>query len=100
MTGYAVAWLIGRLMKRSQDEIVSLIYTGACAISAPELFSPCLFPSQVAVPVVIGMLFQQILAALFGYLLRRFELKPVVIKYEKTAQLRERFSRTASLVLN
>jgi len=29
------------------------------------------------------MLFQQILAALFGYLLRRFELKPVVIKYEK-----------------
>ncbi len=91
MTGYAVAWLIGRLMKRSQDEIVSLIYTGACAISVPEPFSPFLFPSQVAVPVVIGMLFQQILATLFGYLLRRFELKPVVMKYEKTAQLRERF---------
>ncbi len=98
MTGYAVAWLIGRLMKRSQDEIVSLIYTGACAISVPEPFSPFLFPSQVAVPVVIGMLFQQILAALFGYLLRRFELKPVVMKYEKPLSYVSGFFRTASLV--
>ncbi len=84
MTGYAVAWLIGRLMKRSQDEIVSLIYTGGMRnISAGAVLAVSFFPSQVAVPVVIGMLFQQILAALFGYLLRRFELKPVVIKYEK-----------------
>ena len=35
MTGYAVAWLIGRLMKRSQDEIVSLIYTGGMRAHAP-----------------------------------------------------------------
>lgn len=84
MTGYAVAWLIGRLMKRSQDEIVSLIYTGGMRnISAGAVLAVSFFPSQVAVPVVIGMLFQQILAALFGFLLKRFELKPVVIKYKK-----------------
>ena len=72
--------LIGRLMKRSQDEIVSLIYTGGMRnISAGAVLAVSFFPSQVAVPVVIGMLFQQILAALFGYLLRRFELKPVVM---------------------
>ena len=68
-------------------------------ISAGAVLAVSFFPSQVAVPVVIGMLFQQILAALFGYLLRRFELKPVVMKYEKTAQLRERFSGY-SLVLH
>ncbi|MET1138930.1 bile acid:sodium symporter family protein, partial [Bacillus subtilis] len=27
-TGYLTAWLIGRLMKRPQEEIVALIFTG------------------------------------------------------------------------
>lgn len=81
LTGYAAAWFIGKMMKRRQEEIVSLIFTGGMRnISAGAVLAVTFFPSQVAVPVVIGMLFQQILAALFGYMLNRFELKPVLQK--------------------
>lgn len=81
LTGYAAAWLIGKMMKRRQEEIVSLIFTGGMRnISAGAVLAVTFFPSQVAVPVVIGMLFQQILAALFGYMLNRFELKPMLQK--------------------
>lgn len=81
LTGYAVAWMIGKVMKRRQEEIVALIYTGGMRnISAGAVLAVGFFPSQVAVPVVIGMLFQQILAALFGHLLKRYELKPVLQK--------------------
>ncbi|MDI6686520.1 bile acid:sodium symporter family protein, partial [Bacillus subtilis] len=38
------------------------------------------FPSHVDDPVEIGMLFQQILAALFCYMLNRFELKQMYQK--------------------
>ncbi|MCY9341001.1 bile acid:sodium symporter family protein, partial [Bacillus haynesii] len=44
-------------------------------ISAGAVLATGFFPPQVAVPVVIGMLFQQVLAALFGHLLARSELK-------------------------
>lgn len=63
-------------MKRPQEEIVALIFTGGMRnISAGAVLATSFFPPQVAVPVVVGMLFQQILAALFGHLLARSELK-------------------------
>ncbi|MGE6631817.1 bile acid:sodium symporter family protein [Bacillus sp. NPDC077027] len=79
LSGYIFAWLIGKLMKCSQEEIVAIVYTGGMRnISAGAVLAISFFPSAVAVPVVIGMLFQQVLAALFGYLLNRFELKNVM----------------------
>ncbi|WP_307893128.1 bile acid:sodium symporter family protein [Bacillus swezeyi] len=75
-TGYLTAWLLGRMLKRPQEEIVALIFTGGMRnISAGAVLATGFFPAKVAVPVVIGMLFQQILAALFGHLLARSELK-------------------------
>ena len=63
-------------MKCTQGEIVAIVYTGGMRnISAGAVLAISFFPPAVAVPVVIGMLFQQVLAALFGYLLHRFELK-------------------------
>ncbi len=82
MSGYAFAWLIGKVMKCTQGEIVAIVYTGGMRnISAGAVLAISFFPPAVAVPVVIGMLFQQVLAALFGFLLNRFELKaPAVTK--------------------
>lgn len=82
MSGYAFAWLIGKTMKCTQGEIVAIVYTGGMRnISAGAVLAISFFPPAVAVPVVIGMLFQQVLAALFGFLLNRFELKaPAVTK--------------------
>ncbi|WMT28944.1 bile acid:sodium symporter family protein [Bacillus aerius] len=82
MSGYAFAWLIGKAMKCTQGEIVAIVYTGGMRnISAGAVLAISFFPPAVAVPVVICMLFQQVLAAFFGFLLNRFELKePAVIK--------------------
>ncbi|MFB6499294.1 bile acid:sodium symporter family protein [Bacillus haynesii] len=85
-TGYLTAWLIGRLMKRPQEEIVALIFTGGMRnISAGAVLATGFFPPQVAVPVVIGMLFQQVLAALFGHLIARSELKKAYHLDKKTS---------------
>ncbi|TWK78739.1 Pantothenate precursors transporter PanS [Bacillus paralicheniformis] len=75
-TGYITAWFLGKMMKRPQEEIVALIFTGGMRnISAGAVLATSFFPARVAVPVVIGMLFQQILAALYGHLLARSESK-------------------------
>ncbi|MFS0656859.1 bile acid:sodium symporter family protein [Bacillus sp. 179-C3.3 HS] len=75
MSGYAFAWMIAKAMKCTQGEIVAIVYTGGMRnISAGAVLAISFFPPAVAVPVVIGMLFQQVLAALFGFLLHRFEL--------------------------
>ncbi|ATH94089.1 bile acid:sodium symporter family protein [Bacillus glycinifermentans] len=85
-TGYMTAWLLGRMLKRPHEEIVSLIFTGGMRnISAGAVLATSFFPAQVAVPVVIGMLFQQILAALFGHLLAKSELKRACQLENKTS---------------
>jgi len=71
LSGYFFAWALGILTKRKREEIIGMIFSGGMRnISAGAVLAVSFFPSQVAVPVVIGMLFQQILAALYGYLLR------------------------------
>jgi predicted Na+-dependent transporter len=46
-------------------------------ISAGAVIAITYFPAAVAVPVVVGMLFQQILASLNGYFLNRYYNKKV-----------------------
>jgi predicted Na+-dependent transporter len=41
-------------------------------ISAGAVIATTYFPPQVAVPVVVGMLFQQVLASFSGYLTNRY----------------------------
>lgn len=66
--GYLLAWGLGRLFKFSRDTIVAMIFTGGMRnISAGAVIAITYFPSQVAIPVVIGMLFQQILASIYGH---------------------------------
>jgi bile acid:Na+ symporter, BASS family len=76
VSGFALAWLLGTLLKQSRDTKASLLFTGGMRnISAGAVIAVQYFPAAVAVPVVIGMLFQQVLASLFGFLFYRHEVK-------------------------
>ncbi|OLN21242.1 hypothetical protein BTO30_16030 [Domibacillus antri] len=68
LTGYFFSWIIAVLFKQNKENVIALIYTGGMRnISAGAVLAVNFFPPQVAVPVVICMLFQQLLAALHGY---------------------------------
>ncbi|OXS74582.1 bile acid:sodium symporter family protein [Domibacillus enclensis] len=68
--GYLISWGLAVVFKQPRENIVALIYTGGMRnISAGAVIAVNFFPPQVAVPVVVCMLFQQMLAALYGYFL-------------------------------
>ncbi|WP_026568400.1 bile acid:sodium symporter family protein [Bacillus sp. UNC41MFS5] len=73
LTGYLFSFLIGKFFKGGRDNVISLTFTGGMRnISAGAVIAVSYFPAAVAVPVVVGMLFQQILASLNGYFLNRY----------------------------
>ena len=70
--GYAIGLLAARVMRRPYEQAVSMTYlVGMRNISAGAVIAGEYFPGEVMFPVVIGTLFQQVLAACFGNLLRR-----------------------------
>ena len=70
--GYALGLLAARIMRRPYDQTASMTYlVGMRNISAGAVIAGEYFPGEVMFPVVIGTLFQQVLAACFGSLLRR-----------------------------
>lgn len=73
ITGYLFAFLLGRLFRADRDTVMALTFTGGMRnISAGAVIATTYFPPQVAVPVVVGMLFQQVLASFSGYLANRY----------------------------
>lgn len=71
--GYLIAFITGQILIKNRQTTIALTFTGGMRnISAGAVIATAYFPPQVAVPVVIGMLFQQILASLSGYLLERW----------------------------
>ncbi|MBM7650799.1 bile acid:sodium symporter family protein [Neobacillus cucumis] len=86
LTGYLFSFFIGRLMKREQGTVITLTFTGGMRnISAGAVLAVSFFPAAVAVPVVVAMLFQQILASLNGYMVDRYYSKKVVSNQESIA---------------
>ncbi|WP_066072660.1 bile acid:sodium symporter family protein [Neobacillus soli] len=77
-TGYLFSFLLGKLMKRDRDTVLTLTFTGGMRnISAGAVIAVAYFPASVAVPVVVGMLFQQVLASINGHFLERYYHKKV-----------------------
>jgi bile acid:Na+ symporter, BASS family len=76
MTGYWLAFKFGRVLKKERSTVIALTFTGGMRnISAGAVLAVSYFPAAVAVPVVIGMLFQQVLASLSGYFIDRYYKK-------------------------
>ena len=76
LTGYLFSFFLGRLMKREQGTVITLTFTGGMRnISAGAVLAVSFFPAAVAVPVVVAMLFQQVLASLNGHFVERYYSK-------------------------
>ncbi|WNC12245.1 bile acid:sodium symporter family protein [Brevibacillus brevis] len=72
--GYLMGWLVARLFGWKRDVIVALTFnSGMRNISAGAVMAISYFPAPVALPVVLGMLFQQTLASTFGKFLAAVE---------------------------
>ena len=72
--GYAIGWVIAIFTKQNKKSTVSMIYgSGMRNISAGAVIAGAYFPSEVLFPVMIGTLFQQILAAFYGSMVRRVQ---------------------------
>jgi predicted Na+-dependent transporter len=71
-SGYAIGWLCGLLLKRKLDLIISMTFNcGMRNISAGAVIAAAYFPPEVMFPVMIGTLFQQILAATYAQLITK-----------------------------
>lgn len=85
-SGYIISVAIGKLLKWGRGDVTTLMFTGGMRnISAGAVIAVSYFEPAVAVPVVIGMLFQQVLASLFGYGLHKSYEKPIIQKQIKGA---------------
>ena len=70
--GYVLGLAAARALRRPHEQEVSMTYlVGMRNISAGAVIAGEYFPGEVMFPVVIGTLFQQVLAAGFGTALRR-----------------------------
>ena len=79
LTGYLFSFLIGKLIRSDRETVVSLTFSGGMRnISAGAVIAVTYFSPAVAVPVVVGMLFQQVLASLTGHFLARYYGKKTI----------------------
>ncbi|ASA20517.1 bile acid:sodium symporter family protein [Paenibacillus donghaensis] len=71
LLGYVIGALVARQRRWSYEDAVAVQFnSGMRNLSAGAVLAVKYFPPAVALPVISGMLFQQILAALFGYFIR------------------------------
>jgi predicted Na+-dependent transporter len=87
-TGYLFSFLIAKLIRSDRNTIVSMTFSGGMRnISAGAVIAVTYFSPAVAVPVVVGMLFQQVLASFAGYFLaRHFNRKAIYLKLQGVNQ--------------
>ena len=72
ISGYAICYIVGNLLWKEHDLVTTFVFTGGMRnISAGVVLATTYFPGKVVMPVVFGMLFQQILASQFHRLLMR-----------------------------
>lgn len=70
--GYALGWAVSAVLKQKRELVVSMSFgCGMRNISAGAVIAAAYFPAEVMFPVMIGTLFQQILAASFAQLLKK-----------------------------
>ncbi|WP_019155942.1 bile acid:sodium symporter family protein [Robertmurraya massiliosenegalensis] len=69
-SGYLFSWLISKGLKMEHETNVALTFTSGMRNNAlGSVLAVTYFPSAVVLPVVLGMLFQQVMASIVGSLL-------------------------------
>lgn len=71
VSGYVFSLIIGRLFWKSKADQATFVFNGGMRnIAVGVVIATTYFPSKVAMPVVFGMLFQQVLASIFYKIIR------------------------------
>ncbi len=77
VSGYAAGWLFALLSRQKDDVVASMsLACGMRNISAGAVIAAAYFPPEVMFPVMIGTLFQQLLASITTRLLIRRQKNP------------------------
>ncbi|WP_462405315.1 bile acid:sodium symporter family protein [Gracilibacillus sp. Marseille-QA3620] len=72
LSGYVLSYVVAKITGQNKESIVSMTFSGGMRnISAGAVLATTYFPPSAAVPVVLGMLFQQLSATLFGKILNK-----------------------------
>lgn len=72
-TGYLLGFIISTVFKWDKEVRVSLIFNcGMRNLGAGTVLALTYFPSPVLLPIIIAMLFEQLLASLCGMMIKRF----------------------------
>ncbi|MBD8071623.1 bile acid:sodium symporter family protein [Bacillus sp. PS06] len=67
VSGFVISWVVARILHMPIESQLTVMYSsGMRNISAGSVIAVTYFPAEVVLPVVMGMLFQQVLAAFFG----------------------------------
>ncbi|MEB3102181.1 bile acid:sodium symporter family protein [Ferviditalea candida] len=93
--GYALGWGISRLLKWERDISVSMMFNGGMRnISGGAVLAVAYFSPPAAIPVVIGMLFQQMLASFFGALADKYYSRRAGLRRKPVAVDRKQVIRS------
>ncbi|WP_205620125.1 bile acid:sodium symporter family protein [Cohnella thermotolerans] len=72
VTGYLIGWGVSALFRWNREDSVAVQFnSGMRNLSAGAVLAIQYFPPAVSLPVISGMLFQQLLAAAFGFRIGR-----------------------------
>lgn len=72
VSGYILSLLISRVFWKSSADQATIVFNGGMRnISVGVVIATSYFPPKVAMPVVFGMLFQQVLASIFYKVIRK-----------------------------
>ena len=73
--GFVLGILLARAMGANRPTLVSMCFAvGLRNISAGAVIAAQFFPGEVVFPVMMGTLFQQVLASLFGTVMGRMDV--------------------------
>lgn len=72
VSGYVISLVLGRLFWKSEADQATFVFNGGMRnIAVGVVIATTYFPLKVAMPVVFGMLFQQVLASVFYKIIRK-----------------------------
>lgn len=85
VSGYVLALVIGHFIWKDKSITTTFVFIGGMRnIAVGVIVATTYFPAKVAMPVVFGMLFQQVLASLFSRVIQKYHLVSNP-KYESTS---------------
>lgn len=76
VSGYALCLVVGHILWKDPHIVTTFVFTGGMRnIAVGVVIASSYFPSKVVMPVVFGMLFQQVLASQFSRIIEKYKEK-------------------------